>query len=62
MYEENKMKTDIGIVDINNTLLTDFYELTMASGYFECDKKDEIAYFDMFFHYEIGRASCRERV
>ena len=49
MYEENKMKTDIGIADINNTLLTDFYELTMASGYFECGKKDEIAYFDMFF-------------
>ncbi|MBR5228357.1 MAG: nicotinate phosphoribosyltransferase [Firmicutes bacterium] len=34
---------------INNTLLTDFYELTMANGYFELGMKDEIAYFDMFF-------------
>ena len=33
----------------NHTLLTDFYELTMANGYFELGKKDEIAYFDMFF-------------
>ncbi len=31
------------------TLLTDFYELTMANGYFEDDKKETIAYFDMFF-------------
>ena len=30
-------------------MLTDFYELTMANGYFEMGKKDEIAYFDMFF-------------
>ena len=34
---------------INNTLLCDFYELTMANGYFELGKKDEIAYFDVFF-------------
>ncbi len=33
----------------NYTMLTDFYELTMANGYFEMGKKDEIAYFDMFF-------------
>lgn len=33
----------------NLTLLTDFYELTMANGYFEHGFKDEIAYFDMFF-------------
>lgn len=33
----------------NLTLLTDFYELTMANGYFEHGLKDEIAYFDMFF-------------
>jgi len=31
------------------TLLTDFYELTMANGYFENNKQDTIAYFDMFF-------------
>ncbi len=35
--------------DRNLTLLTDFYELTMAGGYFENDMKDKIAYFDMFF-------------
>ena len=34
---------------INNTLLCDFYELTMANGYFELGKSDEIAYFDVFF-------------
>ncbi len=33
----------------NLTLLTDFYELTMANGYFKHGLKDEIAYFDMFF-------------
>ncbi|NLP13033.1 MAG: nicotinate phosphoribosyltransferase [Clostridium sp.] len=31
------------------TLLTDFYELTMANGYFENGLKDTVAYFDMFF-------------
>lgn len=33
----------------NLTLLTDFYELTMAGGYFENGLKDKIAYFDMFY-------------
>ena len=33
----------------NLTMLTDFYEITMANGYFEHGLKDEIAYFDMFF-------------
>ncbi|MFZ5987499.1 MAG: nicotinate phosphoribosyltransferase [Bacillota bacterium] len=33
----------------NLTMLTDFYELTMANGYFENGLKDKIAYFDMFF-------------
>ncbi len=33
----------------NLTLLTDFYELTMANGYFENGLKDKIVYFDMFF-------------
>lgn len=33
----------------NYTMLCDFYELTMANGYFECGMKDDIAYFDMFF-------------
>ena len=30
-------------------MLTDFYEITMANGYFQSGKVDEIAYFDMFF-------------
>jgi nicotinate phosphoribosyltransferase len=33
----------------NMTMLTDFYELTMANGYFQKGMKDKIAYFDMFF-------------
>ena len=33
----------------NYTMLLDFYELTMANGYFELGKADEIAYFDVFF-------------
>lgn len=33
----------------NKTLMTDFYELTMAQTYFDAGKKDEIAYFDIFF-------------
>ncbi len=37
------------IDQINTTLLTDFYELTMANGYFETGMADDIAYFDMFF-------------
>ncbi len=34
---------------MNLALLTDFYELTMAYGYFKHRLKDERAYFDMFF-------------
>lgn len=33
----------------NNTMITDFYELTMAQTYFEQGKKDEVVYFDIFF-------------
>ncbi|MGM9636813.1 MAG: nicotinate phosphoribosyltransferase, partial [Eubacteriales bacterium] len=33
----------------NYTMLFDFYELTMGNGYFNCDKKDTISYFDVFF-------------
>ncbi len=33
----------------NLTMLADFYEFTMANGYFENGMKDKIAYFDMFF-------------
>lgn len=34
---------------INLTMLTDFYELTMANGYFQYGYKDTIGYFDMFY-------------
>ena len=33
----------------NKTLMTDFYELTMAQTYFNEGKKDEQVYFDVFF-------------
>lgn len=33
----------------NLTMLTDFYEFTMANGYFEHGFADKIVYFDMFF-------------
>jgi len=31
------------------TMLTDFYEITMANGYFQNDMQNKICYFDMFF-------------
>ena len=34
---------------LNLTMLTDYYELTMANGYFEKGFRDQIAYFDLFF-------------
>ena len=45
----------------NYTMMTDFYELTMANGYFESGKKDEICYFDVFFRTipdQAGYAIC----
>lgn len=33
----------------NLTMLTDFYEITMANGYLESGMAEDIAYFDMFF-------------
>ena len=35
--------------NINLTMLVDFYELTMANGYFEHGMKEKIACFDLFF-------------
>lgn len=35
--------------ECNLTMLTDFYELTMANGYFANGYQDTICYFDMFF-------------
>ena len=40
------MRTD---QKLNMTMLCDFYELTMANGYFESGCADRITYFDMFF-------------
>ena len=33
----------------NYTMMCDFYELTMANGYFESGLKDQICYFDVFY-------------
>ena len=33
----------------NLTMLCDFYQLTMANGYFANGMKDQICYFDMFY-------------
>ena len=33
----------------NLTMLFDYYELTMANGYFQTDKKDKTVYFDVFY-------------
>ena len=33
----------------NYTMLFDFYEMTMAHGYFNTDYKDKICYFDVFY-------------
>ncbi len=34
---------------LNHTMLCDFYELTMANGYFQSDMAHQICYFDVFF-------------
>lgn len=36
-------------IEKNFTLLTDFYELTMANGYFQEKMQEKIVYFEMFF-------------
>lgn len=35
--------------ELNYTLLCDYYELTMANGYYKNGWKDKITYFDVFF-------------
>ena len=37
------------IEKLNMTMLTDYYEITMANGYFTAGMADEIGYFDLFF-------------
>ena len=34
---------------MNHAMLMDFYELTMANGYFNSPLKDTICYFDLFY-------------
>ncbi len=36
-------------MSLNNTLLCDFYELTMANGYYRTGLSSKISYFDVFF-------------
>ena len=33
----------------NISIMTDFYEITMANGFFENGMEDTVAVFDMFF-------------
>ncbi len=33
----------------NLTMLCDYYELTMANGYFECGIRNKVVYFDVFY-------------
>ncbi len=45
----------------NYTMMCDFYELTMANGYFESGLKDQISYFDVFYRTipdKAGYAIC----
>ncbi len=42
MNKQSELKTNL-------TMLTDFYEVTMANGYFTNGYRDKIVYFDMFF-------------
>jgi len=45
-----KRKAVFKVIDkLNLTMLTDFYEFTMANGFFTEGYGDKIAYFDMFF-------------
>ena len=47
----------------NLAMLTDFYEYTMAGGYFKSVYKDRIVYFDVFFRkVPDGGASPSRRV
>ena len=45
---ENLIRFDV-TNERNLTMLVDFYELTMANGYFNKEIENKIAYFDMYF-------------
>ena len=36
-------------MNVNLTMLMDFYEFTMSNGFFEEGFSDKVAYFDVFF-------------
>ncbi len=40
-------------------LYTDYYELTMAQGYFYCNKKEDSAVFNYFFRTNPLKADLR---
>lgn len=47
--------------DMNYTMMCDFYELTMANGYFESGISEQICYFDVFYRTtpdQAGFAIC----
>ena len=50
----------------NLTMLTDFYELTMANGFLQNGLGNQIAYFDMFLRRRISHtcaaAGCSVRI
>ncbi|NLF35394.1 MAG: hypothetical protein GX585_05455, partial [Clostridiales bacterium] len=48
-YGDQPRKGWVTVSSCNNTLLCDFYELTMGNGYFQTGCKDTICYFDVFF-------------
>ena len=53
----------------NLTMLFDFYEMTMSSGYFEAGMADQTVYFDVFYRrnpdnggYAIAAARADNRI
>ena len=47
----NDQKSNYFDKDLNITMLTDFYELTMGGGYFHNGLKDTIGHFDLFYRH-----------
>ena len=47
----NDRKSNYFDKDLNITMLTDFYELTMGGGYFHNGLKDTIGHFDLFYRH-----------
>lgn len=47
----NDLESNYFDKDLNITMLTDFYELTMGGGYFHNGLKDTIGHFDLFYRH-----------